>query len=166
MPPPARNLFSNRRSEGEIVPNLILAMELPFAHSVQYFGKDRHLAPARAWAHLRSNAGALESFTAETTAEAFVIRPRSVAGASMRKPTKDPTGHAERRSKQSFAVGSLHRLSALGIKNMPRPTQRVCTVVGFGNTRSLVRVKLAGSKAAQTRTSYLKVIMSADVDHR
>lgn len=61
MPAPARNLFSGQSKErGRIVPKLMLAMELLFALSIQYFGKDRHLAPARAWAHVRSNAGALD----------------------------------------------------------------------------------------------------------
>jgi hypothetical protein len=89
----------------------------------------------------------------------------------MRKPTENPTGDAKRnganRSEQSFVIGSLCRLSALGIKNMPRKSQRSCTVVGFGNTRNQVRVKFAGSKAAQTlHTTYLELITSADEDHR
>ncbi|XIA62290.1 hypothetical protein ACFIOY_21995 [Bradyrhizobium sp. TZ2] len=90
----------------------------------------------------------------------------------MKKSTEGPTGNAERdganRCKQDFAVGSLCRLSALGLKNMPRQSQRVCTVVGFGKTRNQVRIKFAGAKAPQTlHASYLELIKSpGDEDQR
>jgi hypothetical protein len=88
----------------------------------------------------------------------------------MSTPTEDPADDAERdgaiTSEQGFAVGSLCRLSGLGLKNMPRQNQRLCTVVGFGSTRNQVRVKFAGSKAAKTlHSSYLELIASSDIEN-
>ena len=61
--------------------------------------------------------------------------------------------------KEHLKAGSRCRLSALGLKNMPRQTQRVCTVVGVSKTKNQFRVMFDGSKSAQTlHRSYLEEI--------
>ena len=70
---------------------------------------------------------------------------------------KTNEGTASKADKEYLRVGSRCRLSSLGLKNMPRQTQHVCTVVGAGKTRNQIRVKFDGSKTAQTlHRSYLE----------
>ena len=67
--------------------------------------------------------------------------------------------NATKAEKGHLGTGSRCRLSAAGLKSMPRQTQQVCTVVGAGTTSNQVRVKFDGSKYAKTlHRSYLEEI--------
>jgi hypothetical protein len=69
-------------------------------------------------------------------------------------------GAVTRTDKEYLKAGSRCRLSARGLKSMPRQTQHVCTVVGVGKTGNQLRVKFDGSKTTQTlHRSYLEEIV-------
>jgi hypothetical protein len=73
-------------------------------------------------------------------------------------PTTEQRLQLEQTTDEEFLkAGSRCRLSALGSKHMPRQTRSYCTVIRVGKAKNQVRVKLDGSKTAQTlHRSYLE----------
>lgn len=68
-------------------------------------------------------------------------------------------GAATEAKMEEIKVGMRCRLSALGLKKMPRQSRLDGTVVGVGRTINQVRVRFDGYKSAQTlHRSYLEEI--------
>jgi hypothetical protein len=68
-------------------------------------------------------------------------------------------GDATEERQERIQVGMRCRLSAIGVKNMPRQIQHHCTVIGVGRTKNQLRVRFDGYKSATTlHRSYLEAM--------
>jgi hypothetical protein len=66
-------------------------------------------------------------------------------------------GDATEERQERIKIGMRCRLSAIGLKHMPRQIQHHCTVIGVGRTKNQLRVRFDGYKSATTlHRSYLE----------